>query len=207
MKSCLKTYLLPAALLLSSFSISANDFMVRVRSISVTPAESGSPTLVGGDVKISNDSVPEIDFTYFLNDSFAFELILATTTHQASVHKSSLDNVNLGNVSLLPPTLLAQYHHTFGKFKPYVGAGINYTIFYDADFGMAENVSYDNSFGYALQLGLDYQIADRVYLNLDIKKLYLSTDVKVTTYTPAATVTADVDINPLIIGIGLGYRF
>lgn len=151
--------------------------------------------------------MPEIDFSYFFNEHFALELILATTTHKASVHQTTGNaNIGLGDVSLLPPTLLAQYHHEFGKFKPYLGAGLNYTIFYGADAGDMKSVSYTNSFGYAFQIGADYEIAENVYLNFDLKKLYLSTDVKVKTYTND-TVKADVDIDPIIAGVGIGYRF
>jgi outer membrane protein len=189
-----------STLMLSLFGAQAqaSNFMVRMRALSVTPDVSGSPSAINGAVDITNTSVPEIDFTYFVNDSFAFELILATTTHKVSVHNSALNNVDLGDVSLLPPTLLAQYHHTFGDFKPYVGAGINYTIFYGANPGFAKKVDYSNEFGYALQLGTDYKIAENTYINLDIKKIFLSTDVKVDTYAHGS-VTADVDVDPLIV--------
>jgi outer membrane protein len=152
--------------------------------------------------------VPELDFSYFLNKSFALELILATATHSVGAYDTAVGNLNLGNVSLLPPTLLAQYHHEFGKFKPYVGAGLNYTVFYGADSGSDEikSISYTNSLGYAFQVGGDYQIGDNLYLNFDIKKLYLSTDVEAITVANAKVKT-QVNINPLIVGLGLGYRF
>ena len=55
-------------------------------------------------------------------------------------------------------------------------------------------------------MGGDYEIAENTFLNFDIKKLYLSTDVEVKTYD-GTKVTADVDIDPWIIGLGVGYRF
>ncbi len=205
MKKSISGLLIGTSLLLSSAAMSS-DMMVRMRAINVMPDESGSPTVIGGDVQLNNASVPEIDFTYFFNKNFALELILATTTHEASATKTALNNLDLGDVSLLPPTLTAQYHFEMGKFKPYVGAGLNYTIFYGADPGIAKSVRYENSLGYALQLGGDYQIGDNLYLNLDIKKIYLSTDVHVSTYANGS-VDAEVDINPLIVGLGLGFKF
>lgn len=192
----------------TTFSAQALDknMMVRMRSIAIMPDESGTPSVIGGDVKLSDDTVPEIDFSYFFNDRFALELILATAQHKATANKTALNNLDLGEVSLLPPTLLAQYHHQFGKFKPYVGAGLNYTIFYNAEPGIARSVHYDNSLGYAFQIGGDYEIADNLYLNFDVKKLYLSTDVEVNTYA-SGTVKADVDIDPWIVGLGIGTRF
>ena len=185
---------------------SEGNMMVRMRALSVMPSESGTPTAVGGDVKLTDSAVPEIDFSYFFNDNFALELILATSPHRASANKTSLNNLDLGEVNLLPPTLLAQYHHTLGKWKPYVGAGLNYTIFYDQTPGVARSVKYTNSMGYAWQVGCDYEIGTNWYINADVKKLYLSTDVEVVTFSNG-TVKADVDINPWIVGLGIGHRF
>ncbi len=206
MKLCLKKTLITSIALASSLSVFAeNNWMVRTRALAVMPDVSGSPSVIGGDVRINTQSVPELDFTYFFKKNFAMELILATTTHQVGVKNSALDNVDLGSVSLLPPTLLAQYHHEWGNFKPYVGAGLNYTMFYNAQSGAVNSVKYDNCFGYALQVGLDYKITEKVYLNLDIKKLYLETTTKVR--AGATRVKADVNIDPLLVGVGIGYRF
>lgn len=182
------------------------NLMVRMRTLAIMPSESGTPSVVGGDVKLTDDTVPEIDFSYFFTERFALELILTTAQHKASANKTAANNLDLGEVSLLPPTLLAQYHQQFGKFKPYVGAGINYTVFYNEEPGVARSVHYDNSVGYALQVGADYEILDNVYLNFDVKKLYLSTDVEVNTYS-SGTVTADVEIDPWLVGLGIGTRF
>lgn len=206
----MKKRLLAVLALVSFSALSAQavekNMMVRMRTIGIMPDESGTPSAIKGDVKVSDDSVPEIDFSYFFNEKFALELILATAQHKATANKTSLNNLDLGEVSLLPPTLLAQYHHQFGKFKPYVGAGLNYTIFYNIEPGVARSVHYDNSLGYAFQVGGDYEIAENLFLNIDIKKLYLSTEVEVNTYSNG-TVTADVDINPWIVGLGIGTRF
>lgn len=198
--------LLSGLLLFGTLNVYAGDLMVRMRAINVMPDESGTPTVIGGSVKLNNESVPEVDFSYFFNQHFALELILATATHKASAYGTALNNLDLGDVSLLPPTLLAQYHHTFGNFKPYVGAGINYTFFYGEDPGVARTVSYDNSFGYAMQVGGDYKIAENTYVNFDIKKVMLSTDVHVDTYSNGS-VDAKVDIDPWIIGLGVGFMF
>ncbi len=206
MKTKIAVLVVGSSLIVSSVSAMSSDMMVRMRAINVMPDESGTPTIIGGDVNLNNASVPEIDFSYFFNDNIALELILATTTHKASANNTLLNNLDLGDVSLLPPTLTAQYHHQFGKFKPYVGAGLNYTIFYGADSGVAKSVTYENSLGYAFQTGGDYQIADNLFLNLDIKKLYLSTDVHVSTYANGS-VDAEVDIDPLIVGLGIGFKF
>ena len=182
---------------------SAGDFMIRARIIDVVPDESASTT-IGGDVKISNDVVPELDFTYFVTDNIALELIAGTNRNEVS-HKPT--GIDLGKVSLLPPTLTLQYHFMpKERFSPYIGAGLNYTFFYNEDPAAGSavtSIDYDDSFGYALQAGMDYAVADNWYLNLDVKKIFLSTDVSMN----GGTIRADVDIDPWIFGAGLGYRF
>ena len=110
---------------------------------------------------------------------------------------------------MLPPTLTLQYHFANEGFRPYLGAGLNYTIFYGADSGdVADDVSYDNSVGFAFQGGFDIDLDEKWFLNLDAKYILLSTDATVDATTAlGATVGADVDINPLIIGVGVGMRF
>lgn len=205
MKFRLSSLALVSVMSLSSVSAFAGNTMVRLRALGVIPDESGKPSVVGGKVNLNNDSVPELDFSYFFNENFALELILATTTHKASVKNSAAGNLDLGDISLLPPTLLAQYHKEFGNFKPYVGAGLNYTIFYGGDSGEVQSVKYENSMGYALQVGTDYKIAENIYLNFDIKKLYLDTEVRVK--AGGTKVKAQVDIDPWLVGLGIGYRF
>lgn len=113
-------------------------------------------------------------------------------------------NIDLGDVWVLPPTLTAQYHfNNSTSFVPYLGAGINYTFFYNADPGAAASIKYDNGFGYALQAGADYKLDEHWMLNVDVKKLFLNTDASVN----GGAVTADVDLDPWILGMGVGYRF
>ncbi|PKP72058.1 MAG: OmpW family protein [Alphaproteobacteria bacterium HGW-Alphaproteobacteria-5] len=182
---------------------SAGDFMIRARVLDVVPDESASTT-IGGDVNISNEVVPELDFTYFVTDNIALELIAGITKHDVS-HKPT--GIDLGEVSLLPPTLTLQYHFMpKERFSPYIGAGLNYTFFYNEDPAAGSavtSIDYEDNFGYALQAGIDYAVADNWYLNLDVKKIFLSTDVSMN----GGTIRADVDIDPWIFGAGVGYRF
>ena len=112
--------------------------------------------------------------------------------------------MDLGHVWLLPPTLNVQYHFYSGDFKPYVGAGVNYTIFYGEDAGDVVGMDYENSVGFSFQAGIDYNLNDKWFLNLDVKQLLLSTDVTVN--AGEAVIPVEVDINPLIIGLGIGVK-
>ena len=180
----------------------------RLRGIVVTPDESASIQAIGGDVDISTTVVPELDITYFFTENWSAELILATTKHDVKAVATAAGDIDLGHVWLLPPTLLGQYHFTGGKLVPYLGAGINLTLFYGVDEGsIVDNLDYDTSVGVAFQGGLDYMLNDKWFLNLDVKKIFISTDVIVNaTSALDAIVAADVDINPWVFGIGVGIK-
>ncbi len=124
---------------------------------------------------------------------------MATTKHEVEV-----EGLDLGHVWLLPPTLNVQYHFYSGDFKPYIGAGVNYTIFYGEDAGDVVGMDYENSVGFSFQAGIDYNLNDKWFLNLDVKQLLLSTDVTVN--AGEAVIPVEVDINPLIIGLGIGVK-
>ena len=188
--------------LLFTVSLSAQNWQVRLRGVSVQPYEKSTVGGEDSDVNISNAFIPELDFTYFFNKNFAAELILGTSKHDVKVGN---DEVSLGSVRLLPPTVTLQYHfYPTKSLKPYVGAGLNYTIFYDVENGDTLGMDYKNNVGFALQGGVDYFVNDKFFLNVDIKKLYLKTDVDLGL---PATVPAEVKINPLLIGFGVGMKF
>jgi outer membrane protein len=184
-----------------------SPWMVRGRLITVLPDEGATITLLGGDVDIDTSIVPELDITYFFDEHWAAELILGVTPHQVT-HKPT--NIDIGEVWLLPPTLTVQYHFQPDDpdFRPYIGAGVNYTVFFghdDAD-PIIRDADFEPSFGFALQAGVDIPIGGNWSLNIDVKKVWINTEVTLDTTIPAI-VRADVDIDPVIVGVGLGYRW
>ena len=186
----------------------AGDILVRVRALGVVPDENDSNiTVIGGELDASNTLVPELDFSYFFTDNIAAELILATTPHNISASRTSLGKVDVGDVWLLPPTLTLQYHpFPKSRFSPYVGAGLNLTLFYaeDAAGGTVRSLSFDNfSVGFAAQAGLDYQINDRWSINLDIKKVFIEAEAELN----GGAIAGQVDLDPWLFGIGVGYKF
>ena len=190
------------------YSTVYGPWMVRGRILGVIPDE-GTSNWIGvdpaSDLDIDNSVVPELDITYFFTNNIAAELILGVTPHDITgVGGTSIDGADIGSVWLLPPTLLLQYHFELDQgIKPYVGAGVNYTVFFNEDAGNGfTSLELENSFGWALQAGVDIPIQDNWYFNIDVKKLWLDTEA-----TVDGAVTADVDIDPWIIGVGLCYRF
>lgn len=187
-----------------------SKLQLRTRAVYVAPAEDGTTDAVGGDVTLDDSLIPEVDLTYFVTPNIGIEAIAGITKHNANLSNAAVvGNLDLGSVTLLPPTINLQYHfNPAGKIRPYVGAGVNYTVFFNEQAGSAGAVSkvdYDNGFGYSFQAGVDYALNDKMFLNLDVKKIKLDTDVAVD--TALGRVNSKVDIDPLLIGVGVGYRF
>lgn len=188
-------------------SQSQSPWLVRLRGVYVLTNDEGSVNgIPGSDLAYSNTTIPELDISYFFNEHIAAELILGTTWANIGGRGSISGLGDVGKVWLLPPTLTAQYHFTnFGNFKPYVGAGVNYSIFYGEDAKSADSIDVKNSFGVALQAGFDYQIDDHWSFNADVKKIFLQPKFNVTVGGTEYSGTAKID--PWLIGTGVGYRF
>ena len=176
-------------------------FQIRLRAIGVLADGDGVVENTTLKTKADDAYVPEIDITYFFTEHVAAELIAATSKHTVSAGGN-----NLGDVWALPPTLTLQYHFTpDSKFSPYIGAGINYTVFYGEDDAAGfSDFDVGNGFGLAAQAGFDYWINDNWGLNLDVKYIDLDVDASVNN---GALNAYNVDINPWVVGAGVSYRF
>lgn len=203
-----KTLLAAAALcaLTSGAAMAQNypqdgKWMVRARAVHLDSANKDSTPL---DLSVNNKMIPELDISYFFTPNFAAELILT----YPQKHDVRAGGAKIGSLKHLPPTLLAQYHFTnLGAFKPYVGAGINYTRFSSVKFDPAVDAALNpsvkkNSFGPALQIGFDYALDKNWSINFDVKKVYIKTDVR-----SFGTKVGTFKVDPLLVGVGLGYRF
>jgi len=173
-------------------------FMVRARAVSLNSAN-GDTTGLG--LSINNKWIPEVDISYFLSKNLAVELIL--TVPQKHTLTSSALGKEIGSLEHLPPTLLLQYHFAGnGGAKPYVGLGVNYTKFTAVDIlNGAVGVNSD-SWGGAVQAGVDIPLGGNMYLNFDVKKAYIKTDVYIGTANQGTF-----KVDPVLVGVGLGWRF
>ncbi|CUA84101.1 Outer membrane protein W [Gulbenkiania indica] len=191
---------LVAGLVSASAFAAQGDILARFRVININPDVKTDKTLSALHVDVDDQTVPELDFTYMLTNNIGAELILGTARHEVTSTLGSL-----GKVSHLPPTVTLQYHFTpEANFRPYVGAGINYTRFYNDGLkaGGADLSIDKNSFGGALQVGADYAITKDVFVNVDVKKLFIKTDVSLN-----GSNLGTLKINPLVVGLGIGTKF
>ncbi|WP_417506122.1 OmpW family outer membrane protein [Marinomonas gallaica] len=202
MKTVTKFALLSAAIVSAPFAMAheAGDMFVRGGLINVMPDESST----GLDLGVGNDLQVGLTATYMYSDNVGIELLAATPfTHDVTLAGAG----KIGEVSHLPPSLMAQYY--FGNaestVRPYVGAGLNYTVFFDEETTGAiagTDLDLDNSFGLALQAGVDYNISKNLFVNASLWYMDISTDVKLD-----GVKSAELDIDPLGFMASVGYTF
>lgn len=203
-KSRLK--LVCAALVLAGVAVPAlaqeSPWLVRVRAVYINPADKSDP--VGGTgasdrLHVSDKWIPEVDISYFLTPNWAAELVLT----YPQKHDVTLDGQRIGSFKHLPPTLLAQYHFLPGaQIDPYVGAGINYTLISKVDILNGAGRLEHDSVGGALQAGVDFRIDSKWSVNLDVKKVQIRSNVDIN-----GVRASRVRIDPVLFGVGVGYRF
>ncbi len=178
-----------------------SPWMVRTRAVYVDMVNNDT-TAANLNLNVSNKTIPEVDISYFFNKNVAAELILTVPQKQHVYSGGS----RIGSFKHLPPTLTAQYHFTnFNGYKPYVGAGLNFTKIAN------EYITYqnpndthlsNNSVGAAFQVGVDIPLTKQVSFNVDVKKVYLKSHVYA-----GGTDIGTLKLDPVLVGVGVGYRF
>ncbi len=208
----------------------AGDWVVRVRAVNVSPNEdsklgktvnknvAAGAMSSGAELAVSDKVIPELDISYYITKNIAAELILAAgTSHNVGIKgdsKTTVGNQDLGSVNLLPPTLTAQWHFNPDQMiDPYVGAGINYTYMLDRNLNVSSGalkgskIKIDSdSWGYALQAGVDVNLKDGWLINADVKYVTIDTTVKLKTASGWTKIDS-LDINPWVVGFGIGKKF
>jgi outer membrane protein len=234
MKKTLLMLTVLSAITAQNAQAEAGDFVVRLRATNINPSESsklgettdqaygGVPfsasALYGSsnaNLEVDSNTIPELDISYYVTKNIALELILALgSKHDVSINTKGAVNQNLGEINVLPPTLTVQWHFMPDQtFDPYVGAGVSYLRMMDN--GLRANAPGIGSFpirvqtsnwGAALQAGLDVNLKDGWMINFDVKKIYVDADVKLDLGTGYKKIDT-LDIDPLVVSVGVGYRF
>lgn len=204
----------------------AGDVILRAGAITVDPREDSGDIYVGAlstsvpgtKATLNSDTQLGLNFAYMLTDKLGIELLAASPfTHDVGVAGmpggfASL-NGKLGELKHLPPTLSVVYYplDSQSAFQPYVGAGINYTWFFadklssEAEGKGFSGLDMKDSWGLAAQVGMDYMLTDTVMVNAQVR--YIDIDTTGTTSYGGAKVKVDVDVDPMVYMVGLGYKF
>lgn len=186
------------ALLSGAAFAEQSPWIVRARAVGLDISNKDS---TGLGLNVNNKTIPEIDISYFINKNVAVELIL-TVPQKQTVNSTAL-GTDIGTFKHLPPVITLQYHFdNFADFKPYVGAGLNYTQITQVNLLDGGATINSHSWGGALQAGIDFPIDKNLSFNIDIKKLSLKTDVFV-----GGANRGVLKLDPTLIGVGLGYRY
>jgi outer membrane protein len=188
------------------------NWLVRARAVRIDPANHsdaiGALAIPADAITVNDKTIPEVDITYFFTPNIATELVLTVPQKQTvTVEQSALGGpVAIGSFKHLPPSLMLQYHFApDAQIRPYVGAGVNYTRISSVNLNVPTVGRLDldhNSFGLAVGAGVDFAVAKNVFLNFDVKKVQIRTDVSL-----GGTKLSTVKVDPWLIGVGVGYRF
>lgn len=179
-----------------------------VRLTEVAPSGSDPLTTLAGAstglrVKADYDVMPTVGIVYFVTDNVAVEAIAGTTNHAVRA-KGGATNVKVQDTWVLPPVVTLQYHFApKARVSPYVGAGVNYMLFYGGDDKNGFHFKIKDGFGTALQAGVDIATTGRWAVNLDVKKIFFDT----TAVDRIAGVKTKVNLDPWVFSGGFGYRF
>jgi len=203
MKKLMTGLTLAAAVIAApAMAYEAGDMVIRGGVTTVAPNADGE--VIGQDVDVNNETQLGLTATYMLSKRLGVEVLAATPfTHTVSLQ-------GLGDVvetKQLPPTVSVVYYLTEGSaLKPYVGAGINYTTFFEDD-GVGAlagtDVRLDNSWGLAVQLGADYELSDQLHLNASVRYIDIDTEVSVN----GTKLPGKAEIDPTVFSVMVGYTF
>ncbi|WP_289282204.1 MULTISPECIES: OmpW/AlkL family protein [unclassified Methylophaga] len=226
----MKTTTLAAALLTTlglstvaapAMAYEAGDWLVRGRVINVNPNDDSGQLYADGaaggeGVSVNSDTVPELDITYMFHKNWGVELILGYSEHTVKGEKNWSALGDVIDTKVLPPTLTLQYHFMpDSNIRPYIGAGVNYTYFFDEEVAgdvldtPGSKVKLDSSWGLAAQAGVDVALNDDWFVNFDVKYIDIDTEAHFTNIAGGTIQKAKIhaDIDPFVWGIGIGRRF
>jgi len=177
----------------------AGDWLFRIGGTYVAPKSDNS------DVVDVDDAVSlTFNGTYMFTNHFGLELLAAMPFEHDITLKS--DGSDVASTQQLPPTLTAQWHFSpIGRIIPYVGAGLNYTLFFDEETTGAltgSTLDLDPSWGLEGQAGFDISLGANWFVNLDVRYIQIETDAKLN-----GTGIGEVKIDPWTIGLNVGWVF
>jgi outer membrane protein len=179
-------------------------WQVRSRLIFILPNDGADGALDAANTEVESDLTIELDGTLFVTPHFGIEGILATAAQEVIIDDGSGGRTSLGSVYHAPATFLGQYHFVpEGKVRPYVGLGVNYTIFYSESGALTDLDLESGSLGGAAQFGIDFRASDKLIFNVDAKYITIDLEVK----DAGGSSLGTVDVDPLVVGVGIGYRF
>ncbi|RDV24750.1 outer membrane protein OmpW [Alteromonas aestuariivivens] len=206
----------------AGFAYEKGDWLVRGGLTNVAPDDETSNILLddadlGIGLTVGADTQLGINVAYFISDRLNVELLAATPfTHKVDFGVSDPLGTGdkLGEVTHLPPTLSVNYYFSdpASAFQPYLGAGVNYTIFFDEEFTAANtdaglaDLELDNSLGLSAQVGADWVLNNKWHINGSVRWIDIDTEASFNLNGTPGKVSS-IQIDPWVYTLSLGYRF
>jgi len=204
MKPLYRTLLVATATAVVALSPAANayetgDWLLRVGVGNVDPKSDN-----GAIASVDSGTALVFNGTYFFTPNLGFEILAATPfSHDI---KLVSDGTKVGEAKHLPPTFSLQYHFdTVSQFDPYVGLGLNYTLFFDEETTgplSASSLKLDDSLGLATQIGADFAISEKMSLNFDVRWIDINTDAELD-----GALLEEVEIDPWVYSLTAVWKF
>lgn len=201
----------------------AGDVIVRGGIATVAPdIDSGALTMNGASastpkttVDLESDTQIGLSVTYMVHDQIGVELLAATPFKHTIKVKGGLANLDkLADVEHLPPTLTVQYYpmESSSVFQPYVGVGLNHTIFFNEELKGTNKTTFNGiklqkSWGLAAQLGADYRINEAWSVNAAAWYVDIETKASFKDAAGTSKYKVDVDVDPIVYMVGVAYHY
>lgn len=200
----------------------SGDLLIRGRALYVMPNDNSDLIRPGfGDVpsgvSVDSNFGVELAATYLLTDQFGIEFGFGGSKLDLMGTPGTPSQGDLATAKYIVPTVTLQYYFLpKAAVRPYVGVGVNYIRYYEASPGsvldlaivqptnIQPTIALEGKFGYHAQFGIDVPLNDRVFVNLDVKYIRTNTTAKIVTNNINFV---DVNVNPIVFGLGLGFRF
>ncbi|KQO73055.1 hypothetical protein ASF22_01600 [Methylobacterium sp. Leaf87] len=191
---------LPAAV-----GLRAGDWLVHGRIIGMVPTERTSRIeAIGGRIDTPAALLPDVDLSYFLTDHIAVSGQAGAIRTRPMIRDSLVGDIAIGSIWNAAVSGVVRYHFLPGaRFNPYLGVGVSATT--PVAVRPAPGISaftVPSQTSPLLQAGFDHHLTGNWFANVMVKYVF----VPPVAYEIAG-VKVKTDLNMLVLGAGLGYRF
>jgi outer membrane protein len=213
MKTISSIALALAATLLCAAAVQAQDNTVKL-SVSVYQPHAKNDGIngigipPGADASVSSATTAIFTYERLVTPNIGIELVLGFPPRIKANAEGSLSFLgdDVFSAKIVAPTVLVNYHffEPGSTWRPYVGAGLNYTRFTSIQSSISSDVQMGDSFGLALQAGIAYAITKEFGLYASIAGAQVKSNV---VSSGSTVLTTTIDFRPIIYSIGASYSF
>ncbi len=196
------------------------DILVRVGIAGIYPtAESDDlDATANGNVEVQSALSLGLSLTYMVNNNLGIGVLGSWPfEHDIDPKGSSLTgltgNDTVATTRHLPPTVTLQWHFpAMNNLHPFIGAGINYTYFFDEETtgglgGTGAKIDIDDSIGLAVEAGVDVELQDNWLVSGQVWYARIEPEAKITGGTLGLNEKIDVAIDPWVFMLSIGKKF